>query len=202
MELPKTAEARIQCIRAAAAQLGGNAALGRALGYRDGAFIGQMLRGERPVTEKTLLAMGRIHQLSTLFGQPHPDQRPAVGGTPTIQVLDEFTVPPLMTWDELMGTTTPAGLIRFAAPDDALPDDAPRGTELIMSTLDLKPQRGDIVLVRDSHGTLYLRRYAEGRGGAWRAVTGRGDGVYLDLDSVADSLVLVAVAEWIKPKRG
>ncbi len=107
-----------------------------------------------------------------------------------------------MTWDELMGTTAPAGLIRIAAPDDALPDDAPRGAELIMSTVDLAPQRGDIVLVRDSHGALYLRRYAEGRGGAWRAVTGRGDGVYLELDSAADGLVLVAVAEWIKPRRG
>lgn len=33
---------------------GGKAALGRALGFRDGAFVGQMLRGERPVTEKTI----------------------------------------------------------------------------------------------------------------------------------------------------
>lgn len=36
------------------------AALGRALGYRDGAFVGQMLRGERPITEKTI---DQIHAL-------------------------------------------------------------------------------------------------------------------------------------------
>lgn len=30
------------------------AALGRALGYLDGAFVGQMIRGERPITEKTI----------------------------------------------------------------------------------------------------------------------------------------------------
>jgi len=30
------------------------AALGRALGYKDGAFIGQMIRGLRPITEKTM----------------------------------------------------------------------------------------------------------------------------------------------------
>lgn len=33
---------------------GNKAELGRALGYRDGAFVGQMLRGERPITEKTV----------------------------------------------------------------------------------------------------------------------------------------------------
>lgn len=32
---------------------GNKAALGRALEYRDGAFVGQMLRGERPITEKS-----------------------------------------------------------------------------------------------------------------------------------------------------
>jgi hypothetical protein len=33
---------------------GNKAALGRALGYKDGAFVGQMLRGARPITEKTV----------------------------------------------------------------------------------------------------------------------------------------------------
>ncbi len=33
---------------------GGKTALGRLLGYRDGAYIGQLLRGERPINEKTL----------------------------------------------------------------------------------------------------------------------------------------------------
>jgi hypothetical protein len=76
MELPRTPEDRIQCIRNAAAKVGGNAALGRALGYRDGAFVGQMLRGERPVTEKTLLAMRAIRQLADLFTRPDQSQRP------------------------------------------------------------------------------------------------------------------------------
>ncbi len=39
---------------------GKKSSLGRALGYRDGAFIGQMLRGERPITEKTV---NQIHEL-------------------------------------------------------------------------------------------------------------------------------------------
>jgi hypothetical protein len=41
-------------LAAAAAKCGGKAALGRLLGYKDGAFVGQMLRGERPVTEDTV----------------------------------------------------------------------------------------------------------------------------------------------------
>lgn len=33
------------------------AALGRALGYRDGAFVRQMIAGERPISEKTIAAV-------------------------------------------------------------------------------------------------------------------------------------------------
>lgn len=36
-------------------RFGGKASLGRAMGYKDGAFIGQMLRGERLITEKTVM---------------------------------------------------------------------------------------------------------------------------------------------------
>lgn len=39
---------------------GNKAEFGRALGYRDGAFVGQMIRGERPITEKTI---EQIHAL-------------------------------------------------------------------------------------------------------------------------------------------
>jgi len=33
---------------------GNKAALGRGMNYKDGAFIGHMIRGERPITEKTI----------------------------------------------------------------------------------------------------------------------------------------------------
>lgn len=45
---------RRERLAAAAKRAGGNAALGKLLGYRDGAFVGQMLRGERPITEGTV----------------------------------------------------------------------------------------------------------------------------------------------------
>lgn len=122
-------------------------------------------------------------------------------GTLSVETLYAFTVPPLTTWEKLMSATTPLPeLIRLAVPDDALPDEAPLGTELIMSTT-AAARRGDIVLVRDRAGGLYLRLYAEGRAGGWRAVTPRRDDVYLSLDSEADGLTLVAVAEWGRLRR-
>lgn len=50
---------------------GGNAALGRELGYRDGAFVGQMIRGIRPITEKTVSA---AHALPGAAGWFYLDQ--------------------------------------------------------------------------------------------------------------------------------
>jgi len=45
---------RVSRLEALVQKEGGKAALGRKLGYRDGAFIGQMLRGDRPISEKTI----------------------------------------------------------------------------------------------------------------------------------------------------
>jgi len=48
-------------------RLGSKVALGRRLGYQDGAFVGQMLRGDRPITEKTLDVLARLPELADLF---------------------------------------------------------------------------------------------------------------------------------------
>ena len=56
---------RIERLAAMVEREGGKAAAGRKLGYKDGAFVGQMLRGERPITEKTVLA---VHALSGYAG--------------------------------------------------------------------------------------------------------------------------------------
>jgi hypothetical protein len=58
---------RKELLSQAAALLGGKSALGRRLGFRDGAFVGQMIRGERPITEKTMLALSRVNELAALF---------------------------------------------------------------------------------------------------------------------------------------
>lgn len=40
-----------------AKQLGGKTALGKKLKHKDGAYVGQMIRGERPITEKTIFVV-------------------------------------------------------------------------------------------------------------------------------------------------
>lgn len=49
---------------------GGNAALGRLLGYKDGAMVGQMLRGERPITEKTVAKAEELPGSADWFSRP------------------------------------------------------------------------------------------------------------------------------------
>jgi hypothetical protein len=50
---------------------GGNASLGRLLGYRDGAYVGQMIGGHRPITEKLIEKIHGMHGLSTWFVRDH-----------------------------------------------------------------------------------------------------------------------------------
>lgn len=69
MDLDELLEWRKGRLQALAAKLGGNAELGRRLGYRDGAFVGQMIKGLRPITEKTIQA---IHEMSEARGWFNP----------------------------------------------------------------------------------------------------------------------------------
>ena len=62
-----TDEDRRQRLERAAERVGGKAQLGRVLGYKDGAFVGQMIRGERPISEKTIRQLIEVPHLSDLF---------------------------------------------------------------------------------------------------------------------------------------
>lgn len=69
---------RIKRLAEMAKAEGGNASLGRRLGYRDGAFVGQMLRSERPITEKTVAAAHSLPGYAGWFDPPHsPEGREA-----------------------------------------------------------------------------------------------------------------------------
>jgi hypothetical protein len=46
---------------------GGNASLGRLLGYRDGAYVGQMISGHRAITEKLVEKIHALHGFRTWF---------------------------------------------------------------------------------------------------------------------------------------
>ncbi len=51
-------------------RFGGKAALGRELGFRDGAYVGHMLSGERPITEKFVAKAHAVRGLAGWFNRP------------------------------------------------------------------------------------------------------------------------------------
>lgn len=65
-------------------EFAGRAALGRALGYKDGAFIRQMIQGERPITEKT------IHAVDSLRGGRFRGwfDKPSSGGEVSLSIAE------------------------------------------------------------------------------------------------------------------
>lgn len=67
-------------------------------------------------------------------------------------------------------TVVPAALpsnFVLAMPDDSLAPQIARGTELIFAT-GARSATGKGVLVEDSSGRRYVRRYGEGHAGAWQ----------------------------------
>ncbi|MBW9102916.1 S24 family peptidase [Paraburkholderia phenoliruptrix] len=65
------AQQRIEALRAAIEKVseGNRTAFGRRLGYKDGAFVRQMLSGDRPVTEKTIRAIEAIPGMRGWFSK-------------------------------------------------------------------------------------------------------------------------------------
>jgi len=184
---------RIQLLEEAAKRLRGKASLGRALGYLDGAYVGQMIRGERPVTEKTLEAMAGIRELQDLFSQ---FRNPTTEGESAFGKLDAYTVPSHILWEELMQIKTDElpGAFRLAVPDDALAPKILRGTQLILETgRAAKP--GQVVLVETAAGSRHLRRFSEGQDGVWQARAPNED--YATFNADRDGLKLLAVLKWI-----
>lgn len=66
---------------------GGRAALGRFLGYKDGAYIRQMIDGERPITEKTIQAIHEKPGLAGWFDKPSSNVAPAAIGARSIPLI-------------------------------------------------------------------------------------------------------------------
>jgi hypothetical protein len=108
-------------LRIAAERIGGKTALGRRVGYRDGAFIGQMLRGERPITEKTLDALRRVPEVADLFRLPSTTTAPPPAPDLAEQLVDAIAGLPTARW-----VSVRAQLDQLAAHpemrDDVLPE--------------------------------------------------------------------------------
>lgn len=152
---------------------GNKAALGRALGYRDGAFVGQMLRGERPITEKTV---DQIHALPGGKGwfvtasnvSPGPDIR---GAVPLLSSVQAGAFKEILDSDysggdgvTMIPTTVPVNRYTFAlrVQGDSM---EPRFTEgmLLIVEPELDAQHGDYVIVKNgSEETVFKQLVKDG----------------------------------------
>lgn len=77
-------EWRRERMRALARKMHGNAALGRALGWRDGAYVGQMISGDRPITEKVIEKVEALPGARGWFSRQEPPR-------PSSTTYDELT---------------------------------------------------------------------------------------------------------------
>lgn len=129
-------------------------------------------------TGKGLKRIPTIDDAPPLLGEPHP---PGYGfGYNAVKTVN---------WADLSGMSF-TGVFRTAAPDDAMAPRVKAGQMLVFNSA-LDPRPGDGVLVRDVTGTVYFRRYQEGRPSHWSAVAL--DSAYRALDSEKDQLQLLAV---------
>jgi phage repressor protein C with HTH and peptisase S24 domain len=70
-------ERRCQRLKDAVDREGSKAELGRKLGYSSGAFVRQMVDGERPITEKTVVALEALPGYGGWFSKPGQRARTA-----------------------------------------------------------------------------------------------------------------------------
>jgi SOS-response transcriptional repressor LexA len=136
------AQARIAALQAAIDKLcdGNKSAFGRRLGYKDGAFVRQMISGERPVTEKTIRAIEAI---------------PGMRGWFSNAGIKEATATPLS--DEHKGGVTDA------ANSELKPNLIPRSGLHARSTMEKNTEAGPKI-----RGTYPLISWAQA--GTWESI--------------------------------
>lgn len=176
------------------AQHGQKAQLAAHCGVTPQAVSGWVRTGR--ISKTKIAKVAEFFSVPVSYLIPSAPTAPLITGD--IETLYAFTVPSITTWEDLMRTRPITGVIRFRLADDALGDKLPRGTEVVMAADGSKPEPGQVILVEDAQGHLYVRRYAEGRNGKWQAIAG--NPAYPNLDSVEDKLSLIAVIMWVNGK--
>jgi hypothetical protein len=104
--------------------------------------------------------------------------------------LYDIKMLPTVTWEAIMkGDELPA-VFEMLAPDEALMPEV-RAGQKIKVTLGDRPRANDGILVQDSAGNYYMRRYREGRAGTWTAASNNPG--FEPLDPGRDSLTIIGV---------
>lgn len=189
-------------------------AFGRLIGYANGGYIRQSLRLDDPRPVRSSL-IARINDVPLMRGwfdslipplvasdlrreDSPPPQVPTQRGRAQDVSHRPFMLPESITWEQLMQTKELPERFVVETPDDALAPSLPRGTAVVFERA-IAPQPGECVLVEDSRGARYMRRYVQGIGGAFAAQAL--NDAYVTLDSGRDGLRVLAVMAWRAERR-
>lgn len=187
-----TQEWRRKRLSDASDKAGGKAALGALMGLSSGAFIRQMIDGERPITEKTIDKIESLRGFRGWFASESDIPTTSSGSLdlPLSHHMRETV--PTVTWGDLKNMSAMPETFELQARDGALGVHAPKGTILRLRRWDGGDlPYGEAVLFRDSRGDEGLRICRQRPGGAWVAFAPNRD--YADFDSAVDGLSILAV---------
>jgi len=182
-------EWRIKRLADLAQREGGNAALGRRLGYKDGAYVGQMLRGERVISEKTVMAVHNIPGYTGWFDTEDDAVRPtliALENNPdfpairrvvfklsagasgfSVSYLDD-SAPPIVfqrSWYESKGYR-PEKLFATTVVNGSMEPGLYDGDTVVVNTAQTEPIDGTVFAV-NYEGELVIKRLVRDEGKWW-----------------------------------
>lgn len=177
---------------------GNTTAAGRYLGYTDGAMLRQMLKGIRPITEKTVEKWSGLVKVGRWFEEGAEELAPTVNSDLVFPLAHGVSQPsatvevPHLTWTDLMTGTKPLPpTFDVTLTDDAMAPDFPEGTVITFSTQEGEPRALDCVLVQDGDGQVFFREYRLKKPGVWHAAALNPG--YEPLDAAAERLQVLAI---------
>jgi hypothetical protein len=143
-------------LREAVIRHGSQAALGRALDLSSGAYIRQMLAGERAISEKTIEAIEALPGMDGWFSRGSLSVGEASHGLG--QSLRKVTAP--LAWEALTTMRQLPKRFGLVLPDNAMAPAALAGDEVeFMRDAECHP--GDLALIANGAGQHYVRELAQ-----------------------------------------
>ncbi len=160
-------------------------ALGRRLGYRDGSFVGQMLRGDKPITETTWARLCELREVkpflsgsTPVYALPHLLREPEVADAWAHSLLahamsdmQPMVSPRTLVWEDLVTEDIHGQFILAIVGDALAPLYLPGQSGIWEAGSEGRP--GQPVLLVDAAGTFYLRLFEPRPGGSWAGISQR-----------------------------
>ena len=176
---------------------GNKAQLGRELGFKDGSYVGQMIKGIRPIEEDRVLQIEALKpRLKGWFALPESpdDTLKRDGGLHEPNVLDNVVTPSLpqaVTWEAVVSGFDKLPKQFWVSVTSQSPVNDLGSGDSIEFEKGSHAVPGDIVIVKTPAGSYLMRRYVEIEPGVFRTEGGAG---HAPLHSAQDGIVVVAYA--------